>query len=57
MRDVVSPEVTVLTVYDRLGDNWTTTVVGGPVDGYSRAYRDDPAAQHARAIELAKDAS
>jgi hypothetical protein len=53
--DEVGGGARVLTIYDADVDRWTTTIVGGPIDGWSATYRDDadPVAQHARAIETA----
>jgi len=57
MRDQVSDEVSVLTVFDQHAGRWTTTIVGGPMDGYQITCRDDDAdAQHAAAIEQARTA-
>jgi hypothetical protein len=52
----ISDEVRIVTHYDAQTDRWTTTIVGGPIDGWSTTYRDDdePEAQHAKAIEMAK---
>jgi len=57
--DVLIGGISVLTVFDPFAERWTTTIIGGPIDGYSRTYRqdDDPAAQHAKAIEVAKEAA
>jgi hypothetical protein len=51
--DIVTEGVTVITVFDASSERWTTTVVGGPTDGWSTTYRDeaDPVIQHAKVIE------
>ena len=57
IEDRISDEVRVITVPDGDTGRWTTTIVGGPMDGYQMTCRDDDAgAQHAAAIEQARTA-
>lgn len=57
--DNVTEDVRVVTHYDVTSNRWTTTVMGGPIDGWSMTYRaeDDPAVQRKKAIAAAQDAA
>jgi hypothetical protein len=54
--DMARDGIRVVTHYDAVADRWTTTIIGGPMDGWSTVYRAeaDPAVQHARVIAEAK---
>ena len=56
--DIVG-DVRVLTLFDAQTERWTTTVIGGAMDGWSTTYREDadPVMQHAQAIEAARGSS